>query len=363
MSKTWRFLDYSSKDPKTDWAVNEAIFRSRREGLTPDTLRLWHGSSSVVLGAHSSYENDVNHKACKRYDIQIVRVNSISAEVLYYDMGSLNLTFALDASCFKHLIRNYQPVLSEYEIINESIAKGLHRFDVNLKADAYGVYIDDRRIFEALPLWFYDFLLFQGTLHINTNLNLYEEVIRTRHFEKKVALTSLSRELGKDVPIDEVKKALLQGIKERLNVSFVEHSLTNDELNLAQKLYRIKYGVNKWNIDGKEPFLIGMGKTAVEVFVAYPPTSMCRKLIDMVKSVTLDLKDKVEVMIWMRGRGIQQHGPRPEMSDALRSAEKRSIIPAVIINGELKFEGSIPSKEDLRKAILDACNQGETIVP
>jgi len=354
MSKSWRLLDYSSKDPKMDWAVNEAIFRSRRVGLTPDTLRLWQGPNTVVLSAHSSYEGDIKHEACRKYDVGIVRATSTTGDIFYYDMGSLNFTFAVDTSYFKHLIKNYQPVLSEYEVINESIAKGLHRFGVNSKADAYGVYIDDRRISEAMPLWFYDFLLFQGTLHINTNLNLYEEVIRTRHFEKKVALTSLSRELGKDVPMDEAKKALLQGIKERLNVNFVEHSLTDDEQNLAQKLYRIKYGLNKWNVDAKEPFLIGMGKTAVEVFVAYPPTSMCRKLMDIVKSVTLDLEGKVEVMIWMRGRGIQQHGPRPEMSNALRDAEKRHVIPAVIINGELKFQGFIPSRENLRKAILDA---------
>jgi lipoate-protein ligase A len=353
MSKGWRLLDYSLNDPKMDWAVNEAIFRSRRVGLTPDTLRLWRGPNTVVLSTHSSYEGDINHEACRKYNVGIVRATSITGDVFYYDMGSLNFTFAVDTSYFRHLVKNYQPVLSEYEVINESIAKGLHKFDVNSKADAYGVYIDDKRISEAMPLWFYDFLLFQGTLHINTNLDIYKEVIRTRHFEKRVALTSLSRELGKDVPVDEAKKALLQGIKEKLNVDFVEHGLMDDEQNLVHKLYRVKYGLKKWNVDAKEPFLIGMGKTAVEVFVAYPPTSMCRKLIDMVKSVTLDLKDKVEVMIWMRGRGIQQHGPLPEMSDALRSAEKRSIIPVIIINGELKFQGSIPSKEDLRKAILD----------
>jgi len=354
MSRSWRLLQYSSKDTKMDWAVNEAIFRSRRVGLTPDTLRLWQGPNTVVLSASSSYEADVNHEACRKYRVVVVRATSISGDALYYDLGSLNFAFAVDTSYFKYLVRNYQQVLSEYEVINEGIAMGLHKFGVNAKADAYGVYIDHRRISEALPLWFYDFLLFQGTLHINTNLNIREEVIRTRHLERKAALTSLSCELGKDVPMDEVKKALLQGIKERLDANFLERGLTDDEENLARKLHRVKYGLERWNVDGKEPFLIGMGKTAVEVFVAYPPTSMCRRLIDMVKSVTSDLKDKVEVVIWMRGRGIQQHGLRPEMSDALRRAEKESIIPAVIINGELKFQGAIPLKEDLRRAILDA---------
>lgn len=96
-----------------------------------------------------------------------------------------------------------------------------------------------------------------------------------------------------------------------------------------------------------------MGKTAVEVFVAYPPTSMCRKLIQLVEDVTSNMQKEVKVMIWMRGKGIHQHGPYPQMSSALIGAQKGSIIPAIIINGELKFR-NIPSSENLRKALLDA---------
>jgi len=353
--KTWRLLDYSSGDPKINLAVNEAIFRSRREGLTQDTLRLWQSPNSVVLGTSGSYRNDVNHEACRRYGIETVRAVSVSCEVLYQDMGSLNFTVAADATFLKHLIKNYQPVLSEYQILNEAIAKGLQRFGVNVKADPSGIHIDSRRISEALPLWFYDFLLFQETLQINTNLDVYNEVIRTEWYpEKKDALTSLSRELGKNIEVDEVKKALVQGIEERLGIGFEEQGLTEDEQKLVEKLYRVKYSLSKWNVNAHQPFLVGMGKTTVEVFVAYPPTSRCRELISLVNDVASDLQDEVKVMIWMRGRGIYQHGPYPEMSSALRDAEKRSIIPVIIINGELKFRESIPSKEDLRKALLNA---------
>jgi len=336
-------------------AVNEAIFRSRRVGLTRDTLRLWQGPNSVVLGTSGSYRDDVNHEACRKYDIEIVRAVSVSCEVLYSDMGSLNFTVAVDAAPLKHLIKNYQPVLSEYQILNEGIAKGLQRFGVDLKADPSVVYVDNRRISKALPLWFYDYMLFQGTLQINTDLDVYDEVIRTKRYpERKDVSTSLGRKLGKNIEVDEVKKALVQGFEERLGVRFEEQGLIEDEQKLIEKLYRVKYSLSKWNVKAREPFLIGMGKTTVEVFVAYPPTSMCRKLIELVRDVVSDLQDEVKVMIWMRGRGVYQHGPYPEMSSALRTAEKQSIIPVIIINGELKFRESVPSKEDLRKALLDA---------
>jgi len=98
--------------------------------------------------------------------------------------------------------------------------------------------------------------------------------------------------------------------------------------------------------------LIGLGKTAIEVFVAYPPTSMCRELIHLVNDVVSDLQNEVKVMVWMRGRGIYQHGPYPEMSSALRAAEKSNILPVIIINGVLKFRQALPSKETLRKAVV-----------
>jgi len=336
-------------------AVNEAIFRSRREGLTQDTLRLWQSSNSVMLGAPSSYRNDVNHEACRKYGIEIVRAVSVSCGVLYQDMGSLNFTVAADATFLKHLIKNYQPVLSEYQILNEGFAKGLQRFGVDVKADPTGIYIDKRRISEALPLWFYDFLLFQGTIHVNTDLDVYDEVIRTNLRPiRKDFLASLSRELDKNIQMDEAKKAFVQSLEERLGVRFEEQGLAEDEQKLVEKLYRLKYGLSRWNIDSHEPFLSGMGKTTVEVFIAYPPTSMCRELIHLVNDVVSDMKDEVKIMIWMRGRGIYQHGPYPEISSALQAAKKRSIIPVIIINGELKFRESVPSKEVLKKALLDA---------
>lgn len=336
-------------------AVNEAVFRSRREGLTQDTLRLWQSPNSVILGTSSSYEQDVNHEACRKYGIEIVRAASVTCEVLYQDTGSLNFTVAADATFLKHLIKNYQPVLSEYQILNEGVAKGLQRFGVDVKADPSGIYIDNRRLSKALPLWFYDFLLFQGTLHINTDLDVYNEVTGANKYpRRKDALTSLSRKLGKTIQIEEAKKALVQGFEERLGVRFDEQGLTGDEQKLTEKLYRVKYGLSRWNVDSHEPFLTGMGKTTIEVFVAYPPTSLCRELIELVRDVVSDLQDEVKVMTWMRGRGIYQHGPHPEISSALQVAEKRSIIPVIIINGELKFRESIPSKENLRKALLDA---------
>lgn len=273
---------------------------------------------------------------------------------MYQGIGSLNFAIAADATCLKHLTENYQPILSEYLILNEGLARGLQICGVEAKADSSGVYVNNKMVSEALPLWFHDFLLFQGTLHISTDLDIYNEIIGTKwHPVKNDVLTSLSHE-SCNIQIDEVEEALPQGIEQTLGIRFQGQGLTEDEQKLVEKLCRLKYRLDKWTAQARQPFLTGMGKTTVEVFVAYPPTSMCRKLIELVGDVVSDLQDEVKVMIWMRGRGMHQHGRYPEMSSALRSANKQSIIPVVIVNGELRFRESVPSKEDLRRAVVDA---------
>jgi len=354
MTAAWRLLNYVSRDLKMNLAINEAVFRSRRMNLTPNTLRLWRSRKAVVLADGASYKDDIDHEACQKNGVEIVRAVAVNPKVSYHDEGSLNFTLALDVSPLKGLVKDYQPVLSEYWIINEAIACGLKHFSANIKTDHEGNFINGKKISEGLPVWFHNYLLFQGVIHVNTDLNIYQQAVKTYKHSIQEQITSLSRELGKEVKMEEVEKAILQSVEETFAMELKQQPPIEAEVKVAEKLRRIKYDSDKWIIYGHEPFLIGMGKTAVEVFVAYPPTSMCRRLIELVKDAVSDLQDEVEVMVWMRGKGIHQHGPYPEISQALVSAQKQSVIPAIIINGELKFHGSIPSKEDLRKAIVDA---------
>jgi lipoate-protein ligase A len=338
-----------------DQAINEAIFRSRKENLTPNALRLWQGPPSVILASNSSYKDDVNHEECRKHGVEIIRAISVSGDAFYMDMGSLNFAVTANAALFKTRTKDYPPVLSDYFILNAAIVEGLRKFSDTLEADADGIHIGERRMTGILPKWFHDFLLFQGTLLVNTDVDAYNKMIKTgKSTEKKLMITSLSRQVGRDVSVDEAKTALIEGFEKLGIVLELKRELTGDEKKSANLLYGAKYSLEKWNVHGIEPFLVGMGKAVLEVFVAYPPTSMCRKLISLVNDVTADLQDDITVRVWMRGKGIYQHGVYPELSSALVDAEKCSRIPAIIINGEVKFDKTVPSRECLRSAVVAA---------
>lgn len=126
------------------------------------------------------------------------------------------------------------------------------------------------------------------------------------------------------------------------------------EKKLAERLHEIKYSRHDWNFEGKAP--PSLKDVLIEVYVAYPPTKSCKEIIETVQSAMSNLKDKVELRIWMRGKGLDGSGSPPDvpMSLALMEAVKRSIVPAVIINGQLAFSEDVPSAEGVENKILQA---------
>jgi len=89
----------------------------------------------------------------------------------------------------------------------------------------------------------------------------------------------------------------------------------------------------------------------IELLVANPPTRKCREFIDFVMRNTKQYGDLVDIKIYRKGTKIP---PGYSPSAGLLKAAKRSAIPAIIINSEVSFVGTIPKEEDFKKKIEDA---------
>ncbi|MEM2896298.1 MAG: hypothetical protein QXG01_01785 [Candidatus Bathyarchaeia archaeon] len=100
----------------------------------------------------------------------------------------------------------------------------------------------------------------------------------------------------------------------------------------------------------------------IEAYVAYPPTSLCNQIICIIEEVANEFKDKTEVRVWMKGHGIKTRGGEflssLTFTPGLQKASKESIIPAIIINGKLVFEKIAPSKDELRRFIIQELENG-----
>jgi len=341
---SWRLLDFDTPDPKMCLAVGEAIFRCRRAGLSPDTLYLWRTAKPIIL-FYSGSGHEILTQPIRGPKVELLRVQSIAGNSFFCDSGNINFSVAVDTRVLKPLLKKeYPPILSEYQCLLDFVDSGLRTLNIQAKAEPDGIYTNaGKEIATTQAAWLSDVLLLQGTIYVNSEVENLE-------FAFKRAMTTLSTELDKSIMPEEVAHIMVEGFEKRLNVPFGKPGLTDAEQKLTTKLYDTKYGTDKWHAEGKAPFLSLTGETLVALYVANPPTSKCRQLIEMVNKAVSSLTDEVKVVIWRRGLGGQQQ-PVEAMPPVIATLSKTNILPAVIINGEVKFALEAPSESDIGEAV------------
>jgi lipoate-protein ligase A len=342
--ESWRLLDFETPDPKMNLAVSEAIFRCKRAGLSPNTLYLWRTAGPIIL-FYSGSKHEILAKSVREQTVELLRTQAVAGDSFFCDSGNINFSVAVDTQLLEPRIEGeYRPLLSEYEFLLDGFAAGIRRLGVEVKAETDTIYTTaGQEIATAQPAWLSDVLLLQGTVYVNTGMEILKSAFKRN-------LTSLASELKKRILPEEVTDTVVQEFEKKLGMTFEGQGLTDAEERLATKLYDTKYGTDRWNVDGKAPFLSLTGETLVALYVANPPTSKCRQLIEMVNKAASSLMDEVKVVVWRRGLGAEQH-PIEAMPPVIISLSKANILPAVVINGEVKFALETPLENQLREAI------------
>lgn len=346
LETSWRLLRYSVADVKANESFEEAMLRATRRGA-PNTLRVWRNGDAVVVGSSVSVEASVNLEACRSLGIPIVRALS-SIKTVYQDQGTLNLTYLVDQ---RTVFPGLESLIEVYRGLYSPLVKALAGLGLEVKLDenAQTMYVEDRRLSEAGAGFYYDWILFRVSLNVKTDLSKAAWVLK-----KPPLATTVCRELDGRVDVVEVEEALIEGVAAQLGVKLETGEPTSVELELAGKLWEAKYSRDGWNLHMKAP--LTLKDVLVDVYVAYPPTRSCVQLIKNVKSALEGFMDRVELRVWMRGKGLEGRGVPPGvvMPGGLVRASKESIIPAVIINGEISFSRNVPSIDELKSKVLQA---------
>jgi hypothetical protein len=279
----------------------------------------------------------------------IVRRATPIGKTTYQDEGTLNLTYVIDQ---KQFFPETDSLTEAYSGLWRPVADVVSSLGVAVEVPDYGesLVVGDRRIADAWVSFYYNLMFLQFSINVQTDLNALGRALK----EGK-RFTTLSRETSGAVEIDDVQRALVQSIAKHFEVTFQEEENPSPvEKKLAERLYEIKYSKHDWTFEARAP--LSIKDVLIEVYVAYPPTRSCREIIEAVRSAIGDLREEVELRIWMRGKGLDGHGlpAGVPMSVALTEAAKQAIVPAVVINGELTFSRDVPSAEDVEGKILQA---------
>lgn len=95
-----------------------------------------------------------------------------------------------------------------------------------------------------------------------------------------------------------------------------------------------------------------------ELYVAHPPTSKCRQLIDLSKTLLEEHPGRIRLVVYERGMMLTE-----EPSPAFMGRLKILKIPAIFINGRFVCEREIPARELLSQVTRQELRRGREFDP
>lgn len=258
---SWRLLKLETHNAFMNMAIDEAILKARIENLVPNTLRFYRWNPSAVsIGRFQSIENEVQLDNCRKHGVDVVRritgggtvYHDAEGEITYSVVAGRKNLEAPDITVVYAKI--YAGLAEAVKILgmNADFNKGSAKACPNLT-------VNGRKISGSAQSHKKGVVLQHGTLLIDVDLEKMFTFLRVPWAKTcmevvnvaKRKITSLKKELGRDISIEKANKALVEGFQKALNVKLVEGELTPYEWELTERLCKEKYATDKWNFHGR----------------------------------------------------------------------------------------------------------------
>jgi lipoate-protein ligase A len=321
------------------WALDETIMLHVKNRDALSAVHFWRSPPCIVLG--NLRLNQDQKLFSNENNIKIIR-RVTDGPTFYTDEKSLLFGFILDTSdpFFPRELNDL------YRLVYSPLIETIENCGLNCTFDNMSyLFVGDAVISQVSQFWYYDILVFQGVIYLDVDV---EFINSAGILSKKIS--SLTRLTRKKKSVNEFIEEASQRIRKKLETSLVEGSLTDLEKKTLDQVLKTKYQSPKWNLEFSPP--LAYGRLLIEILTAYPPTKMCLQIERNMKEAIRESKEeeKIELRVWRRGKGLP---PGVSVTEGLIEAAKRSQIPAVIINGNLKYERVVPTPEEFLSSIQE----------
>jgi lipoate-protein ligase A len=258
----WRLLKLETHNAYMNMAIDEAILQAKIKGVVPNTLRFYRWSPSAVsIGKFQNLENEVYMENCLKHGVDVVR-RITGGGTVYHDAGG-EITYSVVA-CKDDL--DAKDITEVYAKIYAGIVEALKI--LGLKADfnegnsraCPNLTVNGKKISGSAQCHKSDIVLQHGTILVDVNLERMFTFLKVPWAKTcmevvciaRNKITSIKSELGREIPLEIVHGALVEGFHKTLKTPIEPEELTLYEKELAEKLYREKYVMAQWNIYGRE---------------------------------------------------------------------------------------------------------------
>jgi lipoyl(octanoyl) transferase len=257
----WRLLVTEPADGATNMAIDEALWRGRRAGLSPPTLRFFAWAPPTVsLGYGQPIDDHVDVAACRRLGVGLVR-RPTGGSAIYHDGPERELTYSVAATADDLGVA--ADLLLTYRWIGEALQRGLRALGADAELVAtrapeglspafcfartgtYEIEIGGRKVVGSAQRRQGASFLQHGAVLLGVDETRLRALFpRTR--DPLATLTTLQAALGRRVGFDEVAHALADAFEKEHGLGLRPDGLTSDELEAMETLVRDRYARASW---------------------------------------------------------------------------------------------------------------------
>ena len=230
---TYRIFNYSDLgkiDYKSAWDLQKEIFDLRLHNKTDDTLFLLEHLHTYTLGKVAEKENLIStNEQLKELGISVYEIDR-GGDITYHGPGQIVGYPIIKLSDWKEDTHEYLRALEEV-IIKTCSDYGLN---TNRNPKYTGVWLGEKKV-AAIGIKVSRWITMHGfAFNVNTDLNYFGGIIPCGIRDKDV--TSLQRELGKEIEINEVKEKLVKNFQ---NVFSYNEFIVKEKSNYVKEFEKI----------------------------------------------------------------------------------------------------------------------------
>jgi len=247
----WRWLDLHAIDPIETQTIYDAVAVARGRNIVGDTLIFCYPRSPLVsLGYHQQIEKELDVQFCRENGIPFVR-RILGGGAVYLDRGQLFYQLIIgpeNPMLPKNVTEAFRFFLQAPVWAYQSLGIDAHYRPVNdiqvqgRKISGNGAATTDEGVFVLTG----NIMLSFDYEKMVKVLKVPSEKFRDKAYKTlKEYLSTASRELGREVTLDETKKALKNGFERLLGEELRPGILTPEEQKLMGEL-KARYLSDEW---------------------------------------------------------------------------------------------------------------------
>ena len=232
---TWKLIDTGAGIGAYNMSLDEKMLARSEETLPVLRFYTWN-PPAVSLGRFQKAADAVNAEACKRRGIDIVRRITGGRAVLHHKELTYSIVARIDNPLFPaHVLGTYKVIahallagLKNLGLPAEMVSRGgMHATLVKRKSENpacfsspswYEILVHGRKIIGSAQRRVSGAFLQHGSILLDHDSGLEAEVIPGGCSGD--AVTCIRRELGREVPIEEVKQSFVKGFAQTLGIRF-----------------------------------------------------------------------------------------------------------------------------------------------